>query len=730
MTIPLDPHYIPAFSIEDVLLDKDTGAPLSGGLVYFERDSQRGTLKPVYQITGTSPNYAFIQLPNPMVLSSIGTFEDSLSNPVIPYFKPYVGDTDVIDLYYIRVENSDGVPQFDREAVPFVETSGSSDAASAFVNELSNPQFAVVDFDTNTSTYTYNFTSASFEAVQIAPDWEIVVSCPGAGTVIVSQITPVGTLNRVTNPGTILNITSTGLTHLRLRQRLYGSPNLWGSGYLSGSFVAKTYSGTDVTMTMYYSQSDGTVMDLAVLTASLPASGSYGEFQGSVFVPASTSTQDFPGAYVDIEIAIPLSIEIDISSIMVAATGENSIDDIGYDQTTLARQIDQLFHYYQVPLNYKPIPSMLTGWDFPLNPAQFGSSGTITTTAAYAWDQTICKSVVGNVAVIRNLVTNGFQATTANANEAFYQIQYLTGAQAKEILGKRMSVNVNAYRTQTGGVCNVKVYLYSGRAAATVPILPVSLGTIDALGAFTLTAASWTLIPRGNLGLAQGALSTVDTADYTTLNDVVDLDFNGWQINDSAQNADTDKFAIVVTYSCPTTATVVTIDSIALVPGDIPTRPAPQTFDQVLEECEYYYEKSYDNAQAVGSNVAVGELVRKQTNNLTFNSGTGAVTSLTTSPSSFDIQWRTIKRIAGNVVLYATDGTLNTVRLSVYLAGVNTTESNIAVGTYWTIINNGTKAINYITASNAGGFPAVSQGQLDVFIRFQYSNDARLGIIA
>ena len=93
-----DPHYIPAFSIEDVLLDKDTGAPLSGGLVYFEQDNQRGVLKPVYQITGSSPNYTYVQLPNPMTLSSIGTFQDALDNPVIPYFFPFDENLDHITM--------------------------------------------------------------------------------------------------------------------------------------------------------------------------------------------------------------------------------------------------------------------------------------------------------------------------------------------------------------------------------------------------------------------------------------------------------------------------------------------------------------------------------------------------------------------------------------------------------------------------------------------------------
>ncbi len=88
----LDSHYIPAFSIEDVLLDKDTGSPLSGGLVYFYRNSQPGTLKSVYQLSGTTPDYTYTPLTNPVVLSSIGTFADSLDNPVIPYFYPYDDD--------------------------------------------------------------------------------------------------------------------------------------------------------------------------------------------------------------------------------------------------------------------------------------------------------------------------------------------------------------------------------------------------------------------------------------------------------------------------------------------------------------------------------------------------------------------------------------------------------------------------------------------------------------
>lgn len=340
----IDSHYIPAFSIEDVILDKDTGAPLSGGLVYFEKDNQRGVLKPVYQITGTSPNYSYIQLPNPMVLSSIGTFEDSLGNPVIPYFFPYDNDFDV-ELYYVRVESSANVSQFVREAVPYVPSSGNATTASAFENEISNPQFAQVLFDTSTSNYVYNFSAASNEVVNIAPDWSLVVSSPAAGTVTLSQTKPAGTLNVVSNPGTLLTINSAGLSSLKLRQRLLGSPNLWGSGYLSGTFVAKTYGGTDATLNMYYSQSNGAVIDQLLVSGTLDSSGNYGEFKNSLLIPASTSLDTFPTAYIDIYFDIPLSTQIDITSIMVAFTGDNSVDDIDYDQESLSRQIDHLYHY-------------------------------------------------------------------------------------------------------------------------------------------------------------------------------------------------------------------------------------------------------------------------------------------------------------------------------------------------------------------------------------------------
>lgn len=601
MTIPLDPRFIPAFSIEDVILDKDTGAPLSGGLVYFEQDNQRGVLKPIYQITGTSPNYSFIQLPNPMTLSSIGTFVDSLDNPVIPYFFPYDGAGNV-ELYFVRCTSSTDVPQFTREAVPYIPDSGSDSVSSAFVNEISNPQFAEILYIPPTKVFSYN--AANLVVTPIAPGWDLVVSSAAAATVTVTQLTPAGSLNRISNPGTILQISSTGVSRLRLRQRIYGSPNLWGSGYITGSFVAKTYSGTSAVVTMYYSQSNGTVTDEPIVAGTLLGDGLYATHTGSALIPASTSTQFYPNAYIDIEFDLPLSIQIDITSVMIAHTGAVSIDTITYDQESNDRQIDHLFHYYKPQLDYKPIPSYLVGWDFPLNPAQLPwtrTYGSIPATATgangsyYAWDQTIIfQKVDASILVSKsNIPAMQVQAVTGTQ---FALIQYLEASKAMEIIFDSyqygLSVNV---RCESTVAQNLTISLWR-TTNASLPNMLANASLVTALDSngYPTVVAGWTEIARGQLGNAQ----------FTTTSSIVDYGFSGWAVENATDSQTATFFAIVVGSDTILAPNVFQFISISLVPGQIPTIPATQTEDEVLRECCRYYQKSFATdvspAQAAG----------------------------------------------------------------------------------------------------------------------------------
>ena len=731
MTIPLDPRFIAAFSIETVLLDKDTGAPLSGGQVFFEEDNQRGILKPVYQITGTSPNYTFIQLPNPITLSSIGTFEDALGNPVVPYFFPYDSEGNP-DYYYIAVYSSGGVPQFDREAVPYLGSENDADVLSVITNELSNPQFSQVNFDTTVPSVTYSVNAVSNQVISIAPSWDLVVTAPAAGTVTVAQLTPFGTLNIPTNPGTILNISSTGMSQLLLRQRLYGSPNLWGSGFLSSSFVAKTYSGTPVTLSMFYSQSNGSVVSQQFLPAAqLPSSGNYEVFQASTaLIPASNSPDTFPNAYIDIYFQIPVSIEIDITSVMVAYTGNVSIDNVNYDQESESRQIDHLFHYYQPQLNFKPVPSLLTGWDFPLNPAQFGSTQTITTTPKYIWDQTICASVVGNITANRVGTTGDFAATTANANEAFYMMQYLTGADALKTTFSQLSVNIEAYSANNPGV-KVQVYLFYSNGGGAIPTLPTTIGTLAASGVFTLTAANWAAIPQPNMNQSSGTLAL-------TFPNQDDISLSGWNGEAYFASSSTANFAIVVTFSAPTSGTIVVVESISLTPGDIPTRPAPQQGDQVVRECRRYYEQSYKgggSSNPAGSVTAENALFMDLTAlNPASSSSPGTAGAM---PAPFSLQFIEPKRTEPTMTFYSPrTGTINVINANLYYITVSNTlgtnNADVAVVTFWTT-NIGTKSVNFTPASFAVMVSGTSANTINFYAAggayFHYVADSRLGIV-
>jgi hypothetical protein len=686
--------------------------------VYFEQDNQRGTLKPVYQITGTSPNYSFIQLPNPMTLSSIGTFVDALDNPVIPYFFPYDANGDA-ELYFVRCTSSTDVPQFTREAVPYIPASSESAITSIIENELSNPQFAEVLFE---SPLTITFNAVTDEVISIAPNWDLVLTSPGVGSVTMNVLTPTGSLNRITNPGTLLNITSAGLSSLKLRQRIYGSPNLWGSGYIAGTFVAKTYGGTDATLTLSYSQSDGTVVDEVIITATLTADGAYAAHTGTVLIPASNSTESFPDAYIDIFFDLPLSTEIDITSVMIAFTNETSIENISYSQESLDRQVDHLFHYYKPQLEYKPIPSYLVGWDFPLNPAQpHGSTiaapfATGANTSNYVWDQTIAfQSVDSSLTFSRSSTTKGLSITAAVATQ-FAIIQYLPLEQARELLSSRNAIALKG--SISTGTLTGYINLY-WTTDASLPDLNAatyhSLVSGLTAGVPAVANGTWTKVTRGNLNEDASFSLTTTNTEFT---------FNGWDATSTAGKTTATYLAIVISFDQLSLASVATLDYCSLVCGDIATRPAPQTPDEVLRECQYYYESTYPIGSAPGA-VEITNLVLAQQDIRT----TGGNDLLLATP--FGYRYQVNKRTAPALTFYSgASGTAGKVEGYLYQSGASVNQTEITFSTGWTVLTNGTKGFIYVPPGSIQTFTSAGAGTLpQAFIGFHNTADARLGIV-
>jgi hypothetical protein len=138
----IDPRYLASKVLQQYLVDNRSGLPLAGGQVYFYRDADKVTPKPVYTISGNGPDYTFIELPNPCILSSVGTFQYN-GNDIIPYYYPYLDDGTTLDLYYVVVQNYQGADQFTRAAWP-PDAAGSempTPTNSVLANIIPNGQF-------------------------------------------------------------------------------------------------------------------------------------------------------------------------------------------------------------------------------------------------------------------------------------------------------------------------------------------------------------------------------------------------------------------------------------------------------------------------------------------------------------------------------------------------------------------------------------------------------------
>ena len=140
----LNPRYITSNSLMDLLVDKDSGAPLADGYIEFYRAADQITLKSVYEIVSTStppPDYSYSPLPNPLVLNGVGTPINSSGEEINIYYLPYLNsESSEPDLYYIKVYNSSAVLQFERFGFPNLDA-GSDGGQSGRVNYIPNGQF-------------------------------------------------------------------------------------------------------------------------------------------------------------------------------------------------------------------------------------------------------------------------------------------------------------------------------------------------------------------------------------------------------------------------------------------------------------------------------------------------------------------------------------------------------------------------------------------------------------
>ena len=718
--IPSD-LYISFEGIQTYFVNKDDGAPLSGGYVKFWSDPSRTVTKDVFQQVRQPDNsFLFVNIGSTVTLTAVGTFgSPSDGSDIQVYAFPYEGTEEVpgaIQLYYVSVYSSDNILQFTRDAVPSnVADSQSIDEFEGSDNQIENPQF-VVTFLPGSNTAVLSLTGTD-TVTSIAPNWDLITT--GTDTVTVTQ-EAIAASDVPTNPPFAINIQgSAGVTSMKLRQRFTNSPRLMGRGYISATMIAKSFDPGAVLLTMDYVASSGYTANL--INASTNALSTYTVLKNDLSTEtASTSTDSGSAGYVDIVITIPTNTYVGISSVQIVSV-ENENSSTPFLQESSLRQVDHLFNYYNLPLQFKPGASLLSGWDFGLNPAQLGTTFTITASAAYTWDQTICARANNNNTVARNGATGGFQVTTGGINDAFYMMQYLSGEQARKILGSPLSVNVNAWKTAAGGEATVRVYLFRGTAAASIPTLSASIGTLAATGVFTLVQAGWTEIPRPTSAKLTDTVKTI--TDNAGINSGCDYGFNGWQVTSPSEIADTDKFACVVTFAHPSAATVFTIQSISVCNGSIPTRPAAKTYVETLSDCQYYYEKSYAPGINPGTIISGGCLQGIQA------VSTPAVTS-SLIPQAFGWQFKQPARVTNpTILLYSPEtGAVNNVRGDILNFTPAGDTGDLAI-TNWNQLQLSATGVSYEPANATGRLPITGSTTTNAWIYWHYTKDARLGVI-
>ena len=267
------------------------------------------------------------------------------------------------------------------------------------------------------------------------------------------------------------------------------------------------------------------------------------------------------------------------------------------------------FNVYRDPLLFKPIPSYLVGWDFPLNPAQlWGSTVSVESiganTSYYAWDQTIVfQSVTGSAIITRNTTERGF-TISPQVDGQFAIIQYLPAPVVNQILLDNISLNMRA-NCATGTSCTGTISLWytTGSLPIITPTTYKSLiATLDANGKPATFNGTWTEVPQ----------SVSNEAIFTLTPTITDFGFNKWTSPGIPDASTATYFAVVIGFAPLVAATNINpqIISVGLSSGQVPTIPAPQTPDEVLRECQYYYEQSYVPGSGIIQSTVAGTVTQ------------------------------------------------------------------------------------------------------------------------
>jgi len=588
-------------------------------------------------------------------------------------------------------------------------------------NQISNPNFALINF---VSPITINASGT----YQIAPDWFLKLTGTGSSTITQIAVSGLSSSPEQNNAPFVLNFANSGWSSAILYQQFNEVSDIWANTPINASITGISQSVGSLPIAINYVPSSGSPPPTSIASGNF-VPGIYTTIAGGLEFTPPLNPDSGASAFVQIQIVLPPVGTFSITNVQLIS-GDTSIlstdpDAAPFIQETIERQTDKLFHYYNPLLQYKQIPSYLVGWDFPLNPAQTGSTVAATAIGAnkskYVWDQTIIfQSANSGVGVSRGNASE--LLLTAAATTQMAVIQYIGIDEARKILNSPLCVNVSASTNVVAGVKGTVSLWYTkdgslpNIASGTNNSLVLSLDVNGKPASFN---GNWIEVPRIT---TQEAIFTVMPSATTNFND---YPLSGWDLAGNADANAANFFAIVVGFASVATPKTISLNSVSLNAGSIPTRPAPQTPDEVLRECQYYYEQSYDSGVPVGTASANNPIIKLQ--ELVYISGTTWIQY----PTAFSFNFYTLKRAVPNITLYSNKtGASGNVESIVVVPGVSLADVDV-VTTHWTLSFEGRKAANYLAADTTtiNSQVAASTAAISSYINVHYVADCRLGIV-
>jgi hypothetical protein len=655
---------------------------------------------------------------NPLEFFPNGTLPDNL----------YFNDSEVYRLE-IRHGNTQADPLI-YEINDFVPgggsvTPGTGVSAGFGENQVTMSTFSEVSFSsplTITTAGTYH----------VAPGWDLIVTGVGTGTI--TQNIGLGNQNFVNDPNFALGISLFGFSTARLVQRFDKNGAIWMStssqdGYVSMSITAQAQTSVYGPITFFYTPSTGTPIQIGSTPGTINT-GSYQVYDATQLMPkALTNTDPSNVAFVDMVINLLGTGHILITNIQVVGqevpTGTTPAPlSPPYQQQTNERQIDHLFHYYRNSIILQAKDTILTGWNFPLNPYQFNPTAitTITNQTQYIADQTIIhqeaasKVATGNAGFADNFGLE-VQAVAASGTR-FALIQYPDSSTTLPYWSYNLSALVKLRFSSINNTTVGFKMLLMYRTIGAPPTLSASEPIVGWSGNDLSVAAGWTVVkPTNDPVYTVG--TTLSGADQS-------FAFNGFKLPTAISGTQylAAVFYTVSDMSNAGTPDFFVIDSISLVENDFAIDTQPQTFDDVLRQCQFYYEKSYDNATLPGASTVVGVIDKYQT--ALFSNVTDAGSCYA---APWEFQFNTVKRAIPVTTIISTVGTVNNVSVQTFRDGVASALTDKIIASFWVAGGLSTKSVEYLSTVPTPGTltTAVPASNLNCVIRFHYSAVAFLG---